>query len=172
MSLKYEPASEQFRLYATWDKPRSFTPGNLGFDPLKFMTNADDAEKQALQLKEVFSLSLALSLSLSHSLSPTHTLSLALSLTHSLSLTHTHTHPLSVHGVWGRPAQVHDQRRRRREAGASAQGGVTTGALPTGPPLSAKKRSYPHAGSACIYPTLTSPRCSVNTARVPGPFLE
>ena len=31
---------------------------------------------------------------------------------------------------------------------------VTAGAFPTGPPLSAKKRSYPHTGSACIYPTL------------------
>ena len=30
----------------------------------------------------------------------------------------------------------------------------TTGALPTGPPLSAKKRSCPHTGSACMYPTL------------------
>ena len=32
---------------------------------------------------------------------------------------------------------------------------VTTGALPTGSPLSAKIRSYPHTGSACSYPTLT-----------------
>ena len=29
-----------------------------------------------------------------------------------------------------------------------------TGALPTGPPLSAKQRSCPHTGSACIHPTL------------------
>ena len=27
--------------------------------------------------------------------------------------------------------------------------------LPTGPPLSAKKRSHPHSGSTCMYPTLT-----------------
>ena len=32
---------------------------------------------------------------------------------------------------------------------------VATGALPTGPPLSAKKWSYPHTGSACIDTTLT-----------------
>ena len=32
---------------------------------------------------------------------------------------------------------------------------VATGASPTGPPLSAKKRSYPHTGSACIDPALT-----------------
>jgi len=32
---------------------------------------------------------------------------------------------------------------------------LTTGAFPTGPQLSAKKRSYPHTGSACIHPTLT-----------------
>ena len=32
---------------------------------------------------------------------------------------------------------------------------VTTGAFPPVPPLSAKKRSYPHTGSACMYPTLT-----------------
>ena len=30
---------------------------------------------------------------------------------------------------------------------------LTTGALPTGPPLSAKQRSYPHSGSGCTYPT-------------------
>ena len=27
-------------------------------------------------------------------------------------------------------------------------------AFPTGPPLYAKKRSFPHTGSACIYPTI------------------
>jgi len=35
----------------------------------------------------------------------------------------------------------------------SAEISITSGAFPTGPPLSAKKRSYPHTGSACIYPT-------------------
>ena len=42
------------------------------------------------------------------------------------------------------------------------------GALPTGPPLSAKKRSYPHTGSACIYPTLTLSRSSVADASAAG----
>ena len=42
-------------------------------------------------------------------------------------------------------------------------GGLTTGSLPTGTPLPAKKRSHPHTGSACNYPTLTPPRCSAGT---------
>jgi len=45
--------AELFRLFATWEKPRSFTPGDLNFDPLSFMKNADDAEKAALALKEI-----------------------------------------------------------------------------------------------------------------------
>jgi len=48
---------------------------------------------------------------------------------------------------------------------------ITTGALPTGPPLSAKKRSYPHTGSACIYPTLTNcaPRAIQTQSPQPKP---
>ena len=57
-----------------------------------------------------------------------------------------HQHPCRACGVWSL---------------------VTTGAFPTGPPLYAKKRSYPHTGSAFIYPTLIPPRCSVNTALGP-----
>ena len=43
---------------------------------------------------------------------------------------------------------------------------LTTGAFPTGPPLSAKKRSYPRTRSACIYPALSHqlPRSEVSAA--------
>ena len=47
--------------------------------------------------------------------------------------------PLPPHGP--RPPPPHNQ---------------YTGALPTGPPLPAKKRSYPHTGPACIHPTLNA----------------
>jgi len=44
---------------------------------------------------------------------------------------------------------------------------VTTGALPTGQPLSAKKRSYPHTGPACIYLTLKKEGSAAGTHAAP-----
>jgi hypothetical protein len=45
--------AEMFRLFATWENPMSFTPGDLGFDPLGFSKQADERERAELALKEV-----------------------------------------------------------------------------------------------------------------------
>eukprot|EP00285_Hemiselmis_virescens_P013502 CAMPEP_0173391686 /NCGR_PEP_ID=MMETSP1356-20130122/18526_1 /TAXON_ID=77927 ORGANISM="Hemiselmis virescens, Strain PCC157" /NCGR_SAMPLE_ID=MMETSP1356 /ASSEMBLY_ACC=CAM_ASM_000847 /LENGTH=329 /DNA_ID=CAMNT_0014349357 /DNA_START=58 /DNA_END=1043 /DNA_ORIENTATION=+ len=44
---------EVWRMLAVAGKPNSFTPGDLGFDPLKIYEEAGTSERRALELKEI-----------------------------------------------------------------------------------------------------------------------